>query len=184
MLLDAKLAFIASGASLSLVGATGATFTAPNVIDLMGPGVGQAMASFAGNAAVPGQADAMGVGMLRPELVVHIGTALVTAGSATLTPALQYAPDNGANSPGTWQTIVQGPAITAAQGVANRRIFRCPWLPPFPFNLRPRFIQMIFLTPAGQQFSAGTISVATVTVTPDDPFMLQAAKNFTVSQLF
>lgn len=184
MLLDAKLAFISPGASLSLVGADGVTILAPNVIDLLGPGVGQAMASFTGNAAVPGQADGMGVGMLRPELVVVIGTGLVTGNAATLTVALQGAPDNGANLEGTYQTLGQSGPITAAQGIAKTVIARLPWLPPFPLNLRPRFLRLAFIPAPSTHFTAGTIANAQVTTVRDDPFMLQAAKNYSVSQLF
>lgn len=182
MLLDAKLAFVPVGAPLSLVAAVGVAIPSTNVIDLIGPGVGQPMANFTGNAALPGQADGMGVGMMRPELVVAIGTALVAGtGTPTLNVQLQGAPDNGANLPGTYTTFGESGEITVAQGIANRVIARLPWLPPWPFNSRPRFLRLNFAVPAAVNFSAGTIAYAVVSTVRDDPYHLQAAKNYTVA---
>lgn len=182
MLLDAKLAFVPVGAPLSLIAAAGVDVPSTNVIDLIGPGVGQAMANFFGNSALPGQADGMGVGMMRPELVVAIGTALTAGtGTPTLNVQLQGAPDNGANLPGTYQTFGASDEITVAQGTANRIIARLPWLPPWPFNNRPRFLRLNFAIPAGTTFATGTIAYAVVSTVRDDPYHLQAAKNYTVA---
>lgn len=183
MLLDAKLAFVPVGAPLSLIAAAGVDVPS-NVIDLMGPGVGMAMASYFGNSSVPGQADGMGVGMLRPEIVCTIGTALSAGtGTPTLDVQLQGAPDDGANNPGTYQTFGSSGEITIAQGTANRVIARLPWLPPWPFNLRPRFLRLNFAIPAATTFATGTILHAVVSTVRDDPYQLQAAKNYTVGSL-
>lgn len=184
MILDAKLNFVPPGSPLSLVAAAGVDVPSPVVIDLLGPGVGQALASYVGNAAVPGQPDGMGVTRMRPEIQVSIGTALVAGTSTpTVTVQLQGAVDDGTNNPGTWITFGQGPEVTVAQGVANAVIARLPWLPPFPLNERPRFLRLNFAIPAGTAFSAGTIQNAIVTTVRDDPYHLQAAKNYQVRPL-
>lgn len=182
---DALLAFVPIGSPLSLVGATGTTFYS-DTIDLLGQGVGTAPLNIYGtlsnSSLLFGAPDAGGVGGLRPELNVTIGTALATSNSATLTPSLQAAPDTASTyQPGTWQTIVSGPAYTAAQGVANTVIFRVPWLPPFPENLRPRYLRLGFATPTSTAFTAGTIASAIVTFCRDDWFQRQAARNYAVS---
>jgi len=184
MMTDSKLNFVPLGGNLSLVGASGATFTAPLIVDLLGNGAGTLVQNIYGNSAVPGQADAMGVGGPRPELNINIGTALVAnAGAPTLTVALQYAPDNGVGSPGTWTTIAQSGPVSVALGVAGANIWRQPWIPPFPFNERPRFIQLTFATPAGTSFLAGTIGSALVTTSRDDIFQIQQPRNYTMGPL-
>ena len=180
---DALLNFVAPGAGLSLVGAAGVPFRSA-VIDLLGLGVGVAPQSVIGNSySTYGAADGMGVGDNRLELLVAIGTALATANGATLNAQLQAAADTGAAGgfqPGTWNTIIETGAISAANLTAGTVFFRCPWLPPFPFNLRPRFLSLNFVVPAGENFTAGSIGAATVTPVRYDPFNKLAAKNFTV----
>jgi hypothetical protein len=180
MIADQGLAFVPAGAPLSLVGGAGVSFTS-NVIDLMGPGVGVNIQNYFGNSAAPGQADAMGVGDPVPDISVFVGTALATATAATLTIQYQGAPDDGTGTgtPGTWQTFAQTPAITAAQGAANTQLCRLPFVPPFPFNERPRFLRLNFSIPSGTDFTAGTISSALVTTTRDDYFVAQTPSNFT-----
>lgn len=180
MLLDSKLAFVLAGSPLSLVAAAGVAIPSPGVIDLLGSGVGNLVTNITGNAAEPGQADAMGMGNMRPELVVAMGTAATTATSATLTIALQGAPDDGTGNPGTWQTFEQSPAYTAAQLTAGQILMRLPWVPPFPDNERPRFLRLLFSVPTATDFTAGTIAYAQVTQARDDNFHLQAARNYTV----
>jgi len=182
MLIDSKLAFVPYGSPLSLVAAAGVDVLAPGVIDLLGNGAGTTVQNITGIATLPGQADAMGQGNMRPELVVAIGTALVAdTGSPILQVELQAAPDNGSGSPGTYQVLGAGPLITAAQGIAGRQIARIPWLPPFPDNLRPRFLRLNFNILAGTNYSAGTIAYALVTQARDDYFAAQAARNYSVS---
>ena len=181
MILDASLAFVPLGSPLSLVAGSGVD-VASNTIDLLGAGVGVAPPSIIGNVSLFGAPDAMGVGGVRPELNVVVGTAFVTGSSATLNAALQAAPDTAVTyQPGTWQTIVETGELTAAQLLANTVIFRCPWLPPFPANLRPRYLRLLFQVPAGTTFTAGTIASAVPTLVRDDQFNKYAAKNFTVS---
>lgn len=183
MITDAMLSFVPIGGNLSLIAAAGVDVPSPNTIDLLGNGVGVAPTSIYGNTAVFGSPDAMGVGGIRPELNVTIGTALASGGAATLNVALQAAIDTGLAGgylPGTWETIVESGEISVAEGTANTVIFRCPWLPPFPANLRPRYLRLLFQVPAGLTFTAGTIASALVTTVRDDQFNKYAAKNYTV----
>ena len=84
MLTDSKLNFTSLTTPLSLV-ATAGTDVPTDPIDLMGGGVGTAVTNIIGNATLPGQADAQGMGNMRPELVVAITTALVAdTGSPTV----------------------------------------------------------------------------------------------------
>lgn len=177
---DALLDFVAPGSPVSLVAAAGVDIVAPRIIDMLGDGVGTTVRNITGNATLPGTPDAMGVGGPRPELNITIGTALVAdAGAPTLNVQLQAAPDDGTGNPGTWQTLGESGEITVAQGTANTVIARLPWLPPFPVNLRPRFLRLNFAIPAATNFSAGTISQAIVTLVRDDVFQMQVPANYT-----
>lgn len=187
MFTDALNSFQPLGSPLSLVGGVGVDFRATNIIDLLGLGVGVPAPQtnggpIIGNVATFGSPDGMGVGGTRPELYVTIGTALAAdTGAPTLTVQFQAAEDDGTGNPDTWQTIAQTGEISVAQGTAETVIARLPWLPPFPENLRPRFLSLNFAVPAGTNFSAGTIASALVTITRDDPFNRQSAKNYTVA---
>lgn len=183
MMTDALLSFVGLNGNLSLVAGAGIAVPSPNIIDLLGNGVGVAPTSIFGNTSVFGSPDALGVGGARPELNITVGTAFATANSATLNVQLQGAIDTGAAGgylPGTWQTFVESGALTAAQLTALTVIFRCPWLPPFPANLRPRFLRLNFVPPAATNFTAGTIASALVTTVRDDQFNKQAARNYNV----
>ena len=185
MIIDAQLAFVPLGSPLSCVGAAGVDFSS-NIIDLLGLGVGITAANgnvIVGNAAATpfGAADAMGVGGLRPELLVNVGTAFVTGTSATLNAALQAAADDGTGNPSTWQTIEETGELTAAQLTAAQTIMRLPWVPPFPANLRPRFLKLLFQVPAATLFTAGTIANAVVVPCRDDQFQKYAGKNYSVA---
>lgn len=185
---DALLAFIPIGSPLSLVAAAGADVRATRIIDLLGLGVGVVApntttgAPIIGNTTVFGQADAMGVGGIRPELNVTVGTAFVNdTGTPTLNVQLQAAADDGTGNPGTYYTLGESGTIATASLTAGAVIARLPWLPPFPENLRPRFISLNFEIPSGTNYSAGTIASALVTTVRDDWFQRQAAKNYTVA---
>lgn len=187
MYTDALLNFVAPNGNLSLVAAAGVDVRAPNVIDLLGLGVGVVAPDTNGNPIIGnttnfGQADAMGVSRVRPDLFVTVGTAAVAdTGTPTLNVQLQAAADDGTGNPDTYQTLGESGPLTVAQLTADEIIARLPWLPPFPENLRPRFLSLNFEIPAGTNFSAGTISSALVTTGRDDPFQMQAAKNYSVS---
>ena len=179
---DALLSFVPIGGNLSLVAGAGVDIPGTNTIDLLGGGVGTAVTNITGNASPAGTPDGMGVGRVRPELNVTIGTALVAdTGTPTLNVQLQAAADDGSNQPATWYTIGESGEIAVADGTANTVVARLPWLPPFPANLRPRFLRLNFAVPAGTNFSAGTIASALVTLVRDDIFSKYAAANYTVN---
>ena len=186
MILDAMLSFIPIGGNIAVT----STAVASDVIDLLGQGVNTAPQSIFGTTTVFGQADAMGVGNQRPELNITVGTALNGAAGLTLNVKLQAAADPGAAgnwTPTTWLNIGGQDGITLAQGAANTVIGRLPWLPPFPANLRPRFLRLLFspvssggADPSGA-FTAGTIASALVVMGRDDWFVGQQPRNYTVS---
>ena len=177
MILDALLSFVPIGGNLAILGAA---VPSTNVIDLLGEGVGVAPQSIIGNPTVFGAPDAMGVGGPRPELVVSVGTAFL--GGTSLNVALQGAIDTGAAGnyqPGAWNTFEETGAVLLANLTANQLIMRLPWVPPFPPNLRPRYLRLLF-TPAGT-FTAGTIAFALVTLVRDDNFSKYGARNYSVA---
>lgn len=188
MRIDALLAFVPIGGNLSMVAGAGVDVPSTNVIDLLGLGVGVVAPSVAngnpiiGNVSVFGAPDAGGVGGIRPELNITTGTAF-TAGTGTplLNVQLQAAADDGTGNPSTYQTLIETGDLTVAQLTANTVIARFPWVPPFPENLRPRFLRLNFAIPAATAFGAGTIASALVTFVRDDWFQRQSAKNFTVT---
>ena len=187
MITDALVSFVGLNAGpLSLV-AGGGDPIASGIIDLLGNGVGQAPTNIIGNAAVFGTDE--GVGGKRPELNITIGTTLTGAAGTTLKVALQAAVDQGANGnyqPGTWVDIVSQDGITLAEAIAGAVIFRSPFLPTMPANLRPRYLRLLFSpqyeneTPNGS-FTAGAIGSALVTMVRDDQANKYAASNFTVA---
>lgn len=180
---DALLSFVPLNSALSLVAGAGINIPSPNIIDLLGPGVGVAPSlSIIGNVTNYGASDGMGVGKSM-ELLVTIGTTLTTSNSATLNAALQAAADTGSAGgyqPGTWNTIVETGPIAVANLTAGTVIFRCPWLPPFPANLRPRFLRLLFQVPTGTDFTAGTIGSALAVMIRADQFNRYAANNYKV----
>lgn len=180
MLTDATLAFVPIGAPLSLVIASGAS-SRSGIIDLLGLGVGVAPTNIFGTPTLFGAPDAMGVGK-RPELNVTVGTAAAGA-TSTLNVALQAAADQGAAGnyqPSTWNTLAETGPIAVANLTANTVIARFPWLPPFPANLRPRYLSLLFSV-ATANMTAGTIASALVGLIRDDQFNKFAAKNYSVS---
>jgi len=176
MILDSQLSFVPIGGNLAILGAA---VPSTNVIDLLGEGVGVAPQSIFGTPTIFGAPDAMGVGGPRPELNVTIGAAFVSGTSLNV--ALQAAADLGAPTyqPSTWNTLAETGAILTANLTANTVVARFPWLPPFPANLRPRYLRLLF-TPGGT-FTLGTIASALVTTVRDDQFNKQAARNYSVA---
>lgn len=190
MIFDALVTFVGIGGNLSLVGGAGIPI-ASGIVDLLGNGVGQAPTSIIGNVTVFGTDE--GVGGKRPELNITIGAALTGAVGTTLKAALQAAIDTGVGGnyqPGTWTDIVSQDNIALANitggATAGSVIFRSPFLPTMPANLRPRYLRLLFspqlagATPAGL-FTAGTISSALVTMVRDDQANKFAAANYTVA---
>jgi hypothetical protein len=178
MRVDALIAFVPYGTPLAITTGT----INSGVVDLLGPGVGQPPQNIIGAAAVYGAADAMGVGRMRMELAVATGNVAFSGGGTSINVQLQGAIDTGAGggyAAGSWNTFAEsGLILTAALG-ANQVIFRLPWLPPFPFNLRPRYLRLSFVV-AGT-YTAGAIAYALPTEGRDDYSVANAAKNFVVA---
>lgn len=180
MRIDSTLTFLPLGSAFSLVGGAGMNLPLPNVIDLLGVGVGQAPPSIIGNATLFG--EDVGVGGDKQVIQATIGTAVTTADACTLNLALQVAPDlgvAGGYQPGTWQTINETGPMTAAQLTAGQ-VIRMDWAPVFPPTLRPRFVRLLAQVPAAEVFTAGTLSNAFVTRVRDDQSNKQAAANYVV----
>lgn len=190
MINDALVAFVPIGVNLSLVAGAGITIPS-TVFDLLGAGVGQAPPNIIGNATVFGQDP--GVGGVRPELNITIGTALTGAVGQQLKVALQGAPDLGVGGnyqPGVWQDIASQDGIALANitggAVAGAVVARFPFLPTMPASLRPRYLRLLFspmtatALPSGS-FTAGTINSALVTMVRDDLANKFAARNYNVA---
>ena len=178
MLLDGTLAFVPYGSPLSLVLGAGVS-AASNIIDLLGAGVGVPPPNYIGTRSVFG-AD-MGIDDQKAQLLCTVGTAFATANSATLNVQFQSAIDTGAAGnyqPGTWTTLVETGAISAANLIAGRNIARFDFPPAFPASTLPRFLRLNFVVPAATNFTAGTIAFATPTIIRDDWSAQFAAKNF------
>jgi hypothetical protein len=178
MLHDNLLDFLPVGSNLSCVGAPGASFPS-NVYDILGVGVGLPPPNIIGVQNATFGSDT-GNGLLRPRVLINVGTAFATADAATLTVQFQGAPDTGAAGgyqPGAYQTFEQSPVLTAAQLTAGQEIVM-DWPAAFPANEQPRFLRLLFTTPAGEQFTAGTISSAITTLGPDEATNRFAQRNF------
>jgi hypothetical protein len=185
MLYDSQFAFVPYGAPLSCVGAGGASF-ASTVIDLLGEGVGVAPESIIGSETALFGTDLGNAssGIAVPKLMMATGAAFVTANACTLSVAFELAPDTGAAGnyqPGAWQAVLNQDNLTAAQLAAGTVFGRFDWPPVFPASLRPRFSRLLFTTPAGLSFTAGTVAYAFVTTARDDQANRQAARNYTVA---
>lgn len=178
MILDASLSFVPIGAPQSLADVVG-DYPSTNLIDLLGQGAGTAPANIIGNATTFGE-DA-GIGGVRPEINVVVGTSFVSGGGGTLNVKLQAAADTaGTYLPGAWQTLGETGPIAVANLASGTVIARFPFLPAFPANLNPRYLRLLF-TIATATITAGTIAAALVTMVRDDQANRFAASNFKVA---
>ena len=181
MFSDANLALVPyGGGGLSLVGV--ASVPSPQIIDILGQGQGTAPQNVFGNTSVFGQADAMGVGSERMELNVATGANAFVGVGVSLNVQWQAAIDSGVGGgylPGTWNVLGESGAIAVGNLTANTVIARLPFLPPFPANLRPRFLRLNFVMTGGT-FTTGVIAFALPVLVRDDQFNKSAAKNFSL----
>ena len=187
MITDSLLAFVPPNAPLSLVGGAGIVIVS-GVYDILGNGVGQAPTNaFPVTQTVFG-AD-MGVGGIRPELNVVIGTACTGAAGQLLKAALQGAADPGSAggyTPTSWTDIVSVDNIALTNLGANAILLRTPFLPTLPPGLLPRFYRLAFspmtasALPSGN-LTAGTISSALVTMVRDDQANKFIGRNYKVA---
>lgn len=143
--------------------------------DVTGAGAGNAPnmiggVTASGNALIGFDIGA-GDGSAIPELYWNVSTAFV--GGTSLQIAIQAAPDNGSNSPGTYVTIVQTAAIPTANLTLNTSgQFQIPEISPdMAFGeAMPRFYRVLY-TVVGT-YSAGAIS-ANIVLNPSNATKLQ-----------
>ncbi len=180
MITDALLSFVPIGAPLSLAVVV-SDVPSTNIIDLAGTGAGTAPGNgnIIGNATTFGMD--VGVGGIRPEINVVVGTAFVSGGGGTVNVKLQAAPDTAVTyQPGAYTTIAETGALTVANLTAGQVIARFPFLPAFPANLNPRYLRLLFSV-ATATITAGTIAAALVTMVRDDQANKYASANYRVA---
>lgn len=181
MMIDSRLEFCPhAGAAQTLVGAAGAEITFTGIIDLLGSGSGTAPSNIIGNATLFGEDP--GIGRMRPEVQITIGTALTTGTAATARFTLQYAPDAGTPTylPGTWEVAVASNAYPVSEMTAGAVVrFAMPVTPPN--TPRPRFMQLTMQVPAATNMTAGTVSWAGIVFARDDLAQKNAARNYVVA---
>lgn len=179
MLLDALLSFVNVGGNLSLVAGAGVDIPS-NVIDLLGTGQGTAPQSIIGNRTLFGEDS--GLGAVKPQVQVNIGTGLVTANGGLLNVKFQAALDLGTPTylPDTWRTLIETGPMAVADLAANAICARFDWPPAFPVSFQPRYLRLLFSPGAGASFTAGTILAAPVTMVRDDQSNRYAPANYSV----
>lgn len=178
MLTDALLAFVPIGAAQSLAQVTG-DYASTNVIDLLGQGVGTAPVNIIGRPTTFG--SDVGIGGIRPEINVVVGTAFVSGGGGTLNVKLQAAADTAVTyQPGSYSTLGETGPIAVANLTAGTVVARFPFLPAFPANLQPRYLRLLFSV-ATATITAGTIASALVVMVRDDQGNKYAGNNFAVA---
>jgi len=182
MMTDTQLNFVPVNSNLSCVGATGASFPGPVIIDLLGSGVGTAPQNFTGTRTLFGQDPS--IGGLKIQIEAIVGTVFANStGTPTLNMQFQGAPDTGVGGgylPGTWTTYNETGGMATTNLTAGS-VIRLDWPAVFPEGeTLPRFLQINFATPAGTNYSTGTITSCITTMVRDDQTNKFAAKNFTV----
>lgn len=177
MYLDTLNNPLTPGSPQTLVGGAGVSIQIGNVVDLLGLGAGVATTGlYIGTAATWG--TDFGIGAVKMQLQVVIGTAATTSTSATLDLYWQFAADNGSNQPSTWNTCAATGPIAVGSLTANKIIWRPDFPPSFPDNLEPRFMRLLAVVPAATNFTAGTILYAILVPARDDTAEKFAQKNY------
>lgn len=155
MFLDALTVF-STNQAITTAGANAST----SLYDVTGAGSGNPSGMIggltgSGSNALIGMDIGAGDGISVPEVEWNIGTTFV--GGTSLIIALQAAPDNGSNAPGTYVTLDQTQTfLTAALVAGLNGQFKVPPVPSNFGEAMPRFYRLLY-TSVGT-FSAGTIS--------------------------
>lgn len=162
MFIDASLEFspfapVGTPQSLAVTTSTASS----SIIDITGAGSGNTPSVSFGNASVFGSDMGIGDGAAVPSVYALITTTAGTTNSATLNIALQSAPDNGSNAPGTWSTVSETGAIAASALTAGTAI-KLPFGQRAPGAALPRFYRLFYQLPAATTFTAGAISAGVV----------------------
>lgn len=177
-----------NGPALSAIAAAGATVYFPNVVDILGYGVGQApSANIIGNPPSGFFGQDVGLGIWKLDIEIDIGTSFTTSNSATAEFVLQGAPDTGAAGayqPGTWEDFATTGTHAASELVTatlSAGRFRMAMPPAPPATLTPRYLRMLMRVPSATNFTAGTITGAYMVQGRDDlQSAQQSANNYVV----
>ena len=138
-----------------------------SIIDITGAGSGNAPGVIIGSeASVFGTDVGLGDGLTKPAIACIVGTAFVGVG-ASLTVALQTAPDNGSNAPGTWSTAVQTDTIAVGNLTAGAKLAQFEVPPRDPGAAAYRFIRLYYTVASGP-FTGGTIGYAGINLGTDE----------------
>ena len=166
--------FLDNQLTLSAAQAITASAASTNIIELAGVGSGNAPnMRFGIQSSVFGEDIGIGDGDSPPSILCIVGTAFTAGGAATLQVALQTAPDNGSNAPGTWSTAVQTDVLALSQLTAGQKIAEFTVPPRDPNAALPRFLRLYFTVGTGPM-TGGTISYAG-TITGRDDFVAYGA---------
>lgn len=173
---DILINLVAPGSPLSLVGVASAR---SQIYDFAGVGAGNAPPNIFGNVALFGQPDAQGIPLYRMEWEILLGAANFVGAGVSLNIQLQYAADLGTPTyqPNTWITQIESGPIVVGSLLANLPIFKAPMVPPFPANLRPRFVSLNFVMTGGM-FTTGSIAEARQVPGRDDLSNRYQAANY------
>jgi len=182
MQLDALTNWVQPGATpVSMIGAAGVEIQIGQVIDLLGSGVGTAPQGIIGNTSVWGHDP--GIGRIKPEIQINIGTAFTTGTAATGRFCLEYAADQGAAGnyqPSTWYVSSATEAHAAAALAANA-VIKMDVTPAPPEVPAPRFVRLTMQVPAATNMTAGTVTFAGLTMARDDNTTKFAPNNYVVA---
>lgn len=169
--------FLDALVQLSTAQAITVTAASAAIYDVTGAGSGNAPnmiggVTASGNALIGFDIGA-GDGIAIPEVFVDVTTAFTTGDGATLTLVLQAAPDNGSNAPGTYVTLYQSAALTAAQLTAAASFqFQVPPVPKTTFGeAMPRFYRLNYVVGTGT-FGAGAVN-ANIVLNPSQATKIQ-----------
>lgn len=178
---DALTNFVQPGAvPVTAVGPAGAIVQIGQTLDLLGPGVGVAPPGVIGNTTLWGHDP--GIGRVKPEIQITVGTAFATGNAATGEFVIQYAPDTGAAGgyqPGTWEDA-ETTGFKAVGVFSANQVVRMDLPPTPPSTPTPRFTRLIMRPAPATNFSAGTVSFAGLTMVRDDQANKQAPSNYVV----
>jgi len=147
MILDGFLQFSSAQSIAQAVG----TYISTNQIDF-GTTSGIPSSALGGGARDIGIGDDPAM-----KLLVQISTTVTSGGAATLSVALQGAPDNGAGLEGTYVTWWTSPVYALATLVAGARLYDMDMPRPPAGVVIPRFIRLSYII-AGATTTAGNVS--------------------------
>ncbi len=147
MILDGFLQFSSAQSITQPVG----TYPSTNAIDF-GTSSGIPTSASGGGARDIGIGDDPAM-----KLLVQISTTVTSGGAATMSVALQGAPDNGSGLEGTYVTWWTSPVYALATLVAGARLYDMDMPRPPAGVVVPRFIRLSYVI-AGATTTAGAVS--------------------------